>query len=168
MPDYDAVIEFFKKNQFYNFLKNSDRLLKPFKIGSLEAKVSPDCKEQSSSQLSSGQMQLGLGIGNMLVSASHKEYNHEKTVVDTEEKLDKLVEELKKQTIFSIDVETTGINPLECDLVGISIAYCNQIQTKNKRVKIDETQNDLVKSFYIPVFHLVGTQLDIETVQKKL
>lgn len=166
MPNYDAVIEFFKKNQFYNFLKNSDNILKPFKIGSLTAKVAPDCAPQEAN--SSGQMQLGLGISELLVTSSHKEYNHEKNIVDTEEKLEKLVLELKNQTIFSIDVETTGINPLECDLVGISIAYSEQIQTKNNRVKIDNSKNDLVKSFYIPVFHLVGQQLDIELVTEKL
>ncbi len=164
MPDYEAVIDFFKQNQFYNFLKNSDNLLKPFKIASLEAKTAPGCDEKAQS----GQMQLGLGIGEILVKASHKEYNHEKFIVDTEEKLDKLIEELNKQTVFSIDVETTGINPLECDLVGISIAYCNQIQTKNNRVKIDLSQSDFVKSFYIPVFHLVGQQLDLELVISKL
>jgi len=173
MPDYDAVIEFFKKNQFYNFLKNSDRLLKPFKIGSLEAKVAPHCGDGSvnsapASTQTLGQMQLGLGIGEMLVSASHKEYNHEKNIIDTEDKLDDLIIELEKQTIFSIDVETTGINPLECDLVGISIAYCEQIQTKNNRVKVDESKSDLVKSYYIPVFHLVGQQLDLEVVTQKL
>ena len=166
MPNYDAVIEFFKKNQFYNFLKNSDNILKPFKIGSLTAKVAPDCAPQEAN--SSGQMQLGLGISELLVTSSHKEYNHEKNIVDTEEKLEKLVLELKNQTIFSIDVETTGINPLECDLVGISIAYSEQIQTKNNRVKIDNSKNDLVKSFYIPVFHLVGQQLDLELVTEKL
>lgn len=166
MPNYDAVIEFFKKNQFYNFLKNSDNILKPFKIGSLTAKVAPDCAPQTTN--AGGQMQLGLGISEMLVSSSHKEYNHEKNIVDTEEKLEKLVSELKNQTIFSIDVETTGINPLECDLVGISIAYSEQIQTKNNRVKIDSSKNDLVKSFYIPVFHLVGQQLDLEVVIEKL
>lgn len=167
MPNYDAVIEFFKKNQFYNFLKNSDNILKPFKIGSLEAKVAPDCATKETAQ-TSGQMQLGLGIGDMLVTSSHKEYNHEKNIVDSEEKLTKLVNELKNQTIFSIDVETTGINPLECDLVGISIAYCEQIQTKNNRVKIDNAKSDLVKSYYIPVFHLVGQQLDLEVVAKHL
>ena len=167
MPDYEAVIEFFKKNQFYNFLKNSDNLLKPFKIGSLSAKVAIGCDEKPQS-VSTGQMQLGLGIGDMLVSASHKEYNHEKNIVDTEEKLEKLVEELQKQTVFSIDVETTGINPLECDLVGISIAYSEQIQIKNNRIKIESSKNDLVKSFYIPVFHLVGQQLDIDIVVEKL
>ena len=168
MPNYDAVIEFFKKNQFYNFLKNSDRLLKPFKIGSSQPKISPDCADKTDNVQSGGQLQLGFGIGDILVSSSHKEYRHEKTVVDTEEKLDKLVEELNKQTIFSIDVETTGINPLECDLVGISIAYCAQIQTKNNRVTIDNTKDDLVRSYYIPVFHLVGTQLELEIVQNKL
>ena len=166
MPNYDAVIEFFKKNQFYNFLKNSDNILKPFKIGSLTAKVAPDCAPQTTN--AGGQMQLGLGISEMLVSSSHKEYNHEKNIVDTEEKLEKLVSELNNQTIFSIDVETTGINPLECDLVGISIAYSEQIQTKNNRVKIDNSKSDLVKSFYIPVFHLVGQQLDLEVVTEKL
>ena len=166
MPNYDAVIEFFKKNQFYNFLKNSDNILKPFKIGSLTAKVAPDCAPQNANI--GGQMQLGLGISEMLVSTSHKEYNHEKNIVDTEEKLEKLVSELNNQTIFSIDVETTGINPLECDLVGISIAYSEQIQTKNNRVKIDNSKSDLVKSFYIPVFHLVGQQLDLEVITEKL
>ena len=167
MPNYDAVIEFFKKNQFYNFLKNSENVLKPFKIGSLKAKVAPDCAPTQ--QETTGQMQLGLlGISDMLVTASHKEYNHEKNIIDTEEKLTSFIDELKKQTIFSIDVETTGINPLECDLVGISIAYSEQIQAKNNRVKIDKTQNDLVKSFYIPVFHLVGQQLDLELITEKL
>ena len=168
MPDYDAVIDFFKQNQFYNFLKNADNLLKPFKVGSLTAKVAPDCASVTPLQEQEGQMQLGLGIGDMLVNSSKKEYNHEKKVIDTEEKLKELVEELKNQTIFSLDVETTGINPLECDLVGISLAYCEQIQTKNNRVKIDNSKNDLVKSFYIPVFHLTGEQLSLDVVSQYL
>lgn len=167
MPNYDAVIEFFKKNQFYNFLKNADNILKPFKIASLDAKTASHCLSEQNNVVS-GQMQLGLGIGDMLTVSSHKEYNHVKNIVDTEEKLDSLIEELKRNTIFSVDVETTGINPLECDLVGISIAVSEQIQMKNNRVKIDNSKDDLVKSFYIPVFHLVGKQLDIELVSEKL
>ena len=167
MPNYDAVIEFFKKNQFYNFLKNAENILKPFKIGVQQAKVSPDCAQETT-EPAQGQLQLGFGLNEMLVSSSHKEYNHEKTIVDTEEKLNNLVEELNKNTIFSLDVETTGINPLECDLVGISIAVCEQIQAKNNRVKVDETKKDLVKSYYIPVFHQVGQQLDLDTVRNKL
>ena len=161
MPDYNSVIEFFKKNQFYNFLKNADNILKPFKIGSLSVKAANTCNNQN-------QLQLGLGISEILVDSSHKEYNHEKNIVNTEEKLNTLIKELSSQTLFSIDVETTGINPIECDLVGISIAYSEQIQTKNNRIKIDKTKNDLVKSYYIPVFHQFGQQLDIEKVKEKL
>lgn len=166
MPNYDAVIDFFKQNQFYNFLKNSENILKPFKIGSFNPKVAPGCDIEVSEQ--NGQMQLGLGLGDMLIESSHKEYNHVKMVVDTEEKLNELVEELNNQTIFSLDVETTGINPLECDLVGISLAYSKQLYMKNNRVKINNSEDDTVKSYYIPIFHLVGQQLDIETVREKL
>lgn len=168
MPNYDAVIEFFKQNQFYNFLKNSENILRPFKIGFSSPKIAPDCMVDSEPEQNAGQMQLGLGLGDMLIESSHKEYNHTKTVVDTEEKLSDLVNELNNQTIFSLDVETTGINPLECDLVGISLSYCEQLYTKNNRVKIDNSKSDLVKSYYIPVFHLVGQQLDLELIKEKL
>lgn len=168
MPNYDAVIEFFKKNQFYNFLKNIDNILKPFKIGITEAKISPDCADKPQQTQTQGQLQLGLGIGDMLISSSKKEYKHEKNIIDTEEKLDNLIKELYENTLFSLDVETTGINPLECDLVGISIAVCKQIGAKNSRVKTDNSQDDIVKSFYIPVFHQFGQQLDIEIIREKL
>ena len=168
MPNYDAVIEFFKKNQFYNFLKNIDNILKPFKIGVTEAKISPDCADKPQQIQTQGQLQLGLGIGDMLISSSKKEYKHEKNIIDTEEKLDNLIKELYENTLFSLDVETTGINPLECDLVGISIAVCKQIGAKNSRVKTDNSQDDLVKSFYIPVFHQFGQQLDIDIIREKL
>ncbi len=165
MPDYDAVIEFFKKNQFYNFLKNSENILKPFKIASNEAKVAEGCDDKP---LPQGQLQLGFNMGEIISKTSHKEYNHKKNIVDSVDKLNSLVEKLNNCSIFSIDVETTGINPLECDLVGISIAISKQIQTKNNRVKIFENEDDLVESFYIPVFHQVGQQLDLEIVKEKL
>ncbi len=164
MPDYDAVIEFFKKNQFYKFLKNADNLLKPFKIASLEAE-NENCGDTKTAL---SQMRLNLGIGEMIAEASNKEYNHEKFIIDTEEKLDNLIKELNNQTIFSIDVETTGINPLECGLVGISLAYSNQILTANNRVKINENADDKVKSYYIPILHTAGKQLGLKIVQDKL
>jgi DNA polymerase I len=43
--------------------------------------------------------------------------------INTPEGLSQLVAELKQQTRFSIDTETTGIDPLRAQLVGISIAW---------------------------------------------
>lgn len=168
-PNVEEVIEFFKKNQLYSFLKNIDEILKPFKIEAPK-EISENPPNQISFMPTAGnsQLQLGLNFSSQLNTISKKEYSIEKTIIDTEEKLDELVEELKKQTIFSIDTETTSLDPLESDLVGISIAYNEQITVKNGRIKIQDNKNNVTKSFYIPLFHQVGEQLDLETVREKL
>ena len=51
----------------------------------------------------------------------------EKINVNTEELFNDLLKELKEQTIFSVDTETTSLSPIDTDLVGISIAYNPQI-----------------------------------------
>ncbi|MFI4910367.1 MAG: DNA polymerase I [Sedimentisphaeraceae bacterium JB056] len=49
--------------------------------------------------------------------------DHKYELINTKEKLDTFLEELRKQEIFAIDTETTSINSMEADLVGISISY---------------------------------------------
>lgn len=44
-------------------------------------------------------------------------------LIDTAEKFEKFFTELKKQKLFSIDTETTSINPMRAELVGISISW---------------------------------------------
>lgn len=44
-------------------------------------------------------------------------------LTDTKQKIDELAAKLKKQQIFAFDTETTGLNPLQDDLVGISISF---------------------------------------------
>ncbi len=56
-------------------------------------------------------------------------------IVETEDGLKALVQELKHSGIFAVDTETTGILPMQDDLVGISFA-------------IDATQ-----AYYIPIRH---------------
>jgi DNA polymerase-1 len=45
------------------------------------------------------------------------------TLVDTEEKLEKLTKQLQKQKEFVLDTETTGLNPIVARLVGLSISF---------------------------------------------
>ncbi len=71
-------------------------------------------------------------------------------IVDTKEKLDKLIDHLKKQKEFVIDLETTGLDALEAKLVGISIAWEKNI------------------GFYIPFGHLKGKQIDQQIIFAKL
>jgi len=44
-------------------------------------------------------------------------------LVDTQEKLDKLIKELKNQKGFAVDTETTSQKEVEADLLGISVSF---------------------------------------------
>ncbi len=71
----------------------------------------------------------------------------------TESDLDDLVGKLKQQTDFAVDTETSGLDPVTSDIVGISIAFQPH------------------EAYYIPVSHRyigVPEQLPLELVVSKL
>jgi DNA polymerase I len=70
--------------------------------------------------------------------------------ITTEEALDALVAELSKQLVFALDTETTSVDELEAQLVGISVAFREG------------------EAFYIPVAHENCVQLERDLVLKKL
>jgi DNA polymerase-1 len=72
------------------------------------------------------------------------------TVVDTEEKLALLLERIQATRTIAIDVETTSTDPIRAELVGIAISVSDH------------------ESFYIPVGHYEGTQLDTDLVRERL
>ena len=55
------------------------------------------------------------------VGRAHAEADY--TLVDTPEKLDVFIRELKKQDAFAFDTETTGLDPMRADLVGMSFSW---------------------------------------------
>jgi len=64
-------------------------------------------------------------------------------LIDNEEKFTNFYKKLKEQKIFTFDTETTSLNPLDCDLLGISFswkkgeAYYIKIETKKNSVASD-------------------------------
>jgi len=83
--------------------------------------------------------------------ASAKTLSHDYQLIDTQEKFDSFLTGLKKQKLVAVDTETTAINAMRADLVGISFAWQPQ------------------KAFYLPVKAPLGQKhLDITTVRKKL
>ena len=172
-PDVDKIVEFFKKNQLYSFLKNIDDILKPFSFDNLPCKVVIEDHEtvnnvSHDTTQKQGQLQLGFNFGAQLNDNAKKDYKIEKEVIDTEEKLQKLIENLSKQSIFSLDTETTSLDPMESDLVGISVGYNEQIIAENGKIKFNDTKADVTKTAYIPVFHQVGEQLELDYILEKL
>ena len=110
--------------------------------------------------------QQQLGLFNTVSQQESSLKNEKHTIVD-EKSFENLLTNLKKQTLIAVDTETTSVNALEADLVGISIAYNEKIQAKDSRVCVFEDMGQ-TKSFYIPVFHKVGEQLDMDYVLQKL
>ena len=164
------VMDFFKKNSFYNFLKNSDKIFSHFKLCATldfdpnERWPMPDnVGKQQQLSLSAPEVvgengQLGLFATE--VKKMRGAYNIERNLVDTEEKLNEMIKTLKTKSLISVDTETTGLNPLEDDIVGLSIAYNDQIISKNGRIKFDESKEDITVCYYVPLFHNYGEQVD--------
>ena len=72
-------------------------------------------------------------------------------LIDTRTKFNKFCSELKKQTIFAVDTETTALNPVRADLVGLSFSWQQH------------------QGYYIPVRAPLGQKhLDIGMVRQKI
>lgn len=125
--DIPAVEAFFRELEFRTLIPR------------LRTVVSP-LKHQETPQLSL----FGEEMKEIRLSTS---YTLDVKLIDTEEKLQQLVKDLSKTKLIAFDTETTSIDPLRADLVGISLA-----------VREGE-------GFYIPIGHKgEGNQLQVEKV----
>ena len=122
-PDEDKITELFAELEFRNLAK---RILgREIQIKAAPIKVQPG-----------GQMDL---FGNAVADATPQETEVEEEVfveiknlentkhdyhfVQTAEDRAKLIADLNKEKSFCFDTETTGLNPFEAEIVGMSIAY---------------------------------------------
>jgi len=70
--------------------------------------------------------------------------------VTKEQEFEKLINTLEKKSLISIDTETSSLNPIEADLVGISVCYSSN------------------QAYYIPLKHKIDKCLDKTLVLKKI
>jgi DNA polymerase-1 len=71
-------------------------------------------------------------------------------LVNTPDAFERLIDELSRQPEFAVDTETTGISPIDCDLVGVSVAW------------------EVGRAYYVPVRSVFGSALPLETVRARL
>lgn len=80
-----------------------------------------------------------------------KPYANRTVIVDSESVLDELIEKLCEADLIGLDTETTGVDPMSCDLVGISLAA------------------EPKTGYYIPVGHTTSDpQLSVDIIREKL
>jgi DNA polymerase-1 len=83
--------------------------------------------------------------------ASAKTVEHIYELIDTTEKLDRFLAQLRQQKRFAIDTETTSVDPMRADLVGLSFCW------------------EPGRAFYLPVRGPLGaTHLGLALVREKL
>lgn len=162
LPSIDEVTNFLQKMQFYSFIRGIDGILGSFDkdhvaVAQKESKEEVQEVEPQSVQTvvpsPSCQMQLGLFAQEVKQKINRDNVPFKMKAITTKEDLKELIEALKKQKMFALDTETTAINIQEAELVGISFAY-------------DGDSEPL--TYYIPLFHQIGEQLELEYVLNEL
>lgn len=171
LPSIDNVTNFLQKMQFYSFIKGIDAILGSFdKNKQAVAKTTSEVTETAEAPklfevktVNSCPMQLGFFAQEVKSKINKDNDDFEIKAITTKEELKELVEELNKQTLISLDTETTSVNIQEAELVGISIGYNSLYTASANQVKIEEGE-EKTKTFYIPLSHQIGEQLEINEV----
>jgi DNA polymerase-1 len=92
-----------------------------------------------------------LASRDLSVRTSAATLKHSYTLVDTAEKFAAFVAELRGQKLISVDTETTSVNAMRAELVGLSFCW------------------EVGRAFYLAVRAPLGSpHLDIETVRREL
>lgn len=147
LPDVAKVTEFLKKMQFYTFIKNINSILYSFD------KVEHSVHQETPQINSDGSLQLGFfsEVVNQEINKSSDFSVEKKCITDTND-LQKLVEDLKQQSLIAFKLYANIKNAVNSSLTGISIAYKKALSADD-RVLINSDDNSETKTFYIPLGH---------------
>lgn len=147
LPDVAKVTEFLKKMQFYTFIKNINSILYSFD------KVEHSVPQETPQINSDGSVQLGFfsEVVNQEINKSSDFSVEKKCITDTND-LQKLVEDLKQQSLIAFKLYANIKNAVNSSLTGISIAYKKALSADD-RVLINSDDNSETKTFYIPLGH---------------
>jgi len=134
--DFAAVEPFFQELEFRTLIKTVERLTGKETSASSSAASAPKPGQQISMFVDEPQVIYAPKIdSNIIVN-----------IVDTADKLTKIVKVLNTATVISFDTETTSTEEMRADIVGISLA-----------IKEGE-------GYYIPIGHKAGNNLTLEEV----
>ena len=140
-----AIEEFFKELEFRSLLKTLEKLT---------GQPTSDSASSASSPLNAtpkaGQQMSLFANEPQVIIAPKVESNITVNIVDTDKKLNDLVNTLNKSKLISFDTETTSTEEMQADIVGISLA-----------IKEGE-------GYYIPIGHNSGNNLPLKQVIEAL
>ena len=166
LPEIANVMGFFKKMQFYSFVKNIEKILCLFdkncdealiqqKLNEKQAQTEPSIVQfKQNDEDNNGSLQLGL-----FAAAPAKEVvqdnTYDKKIIETQEDFDELVEKLKEQDKFSFFFVADFNNASDINVAGLAICIKDEnltsyyIENKNHYIENlkDVFENENIKKY---------------------
>ncbi len=161
LPDLNSLIAFLKKLQFNTILRRLPIVLKPFNNGELVKVAVGDLPEDNyqekritpNKKIFAENRDLYPGKWDNDLDKEIKNLEIKPFIVLDELLLNSFINKLNSVTQYAIDLETTGLNTLICEIAGFAFAY---------------EENNEIKTFYIPVKHSNINTLALDLVINKL
>lgn len=170
MPDLEKLVEFLRSMEMNSFLKQLPTLLTPFNEG-ISPEISPALlspKRMEEQKKPPGQLALFTLPENNTEPFSNTNIELDAIIIKDEKTLDDLIKKLKDTGVFSIDAETTGLNTFTAKIVGLSFGINSAIKVENNKILKNDLDASKTETFYLPLAHSEGEQLDVNFVFNKL
>lgn len=152
IPKMDKLVDFLQKLEFNSFIKRLPTVLTLF-----NEKQAVNIKD-TQSLLVKHPKQMRLDVDPL---TELKKPDLDVNTIDSEKELEKLISELKNKKFICIDLETSSINTMICEIVGVGISWF-----QNEQSSLEKSEN--IKACYIPTGHNTGNQLKSDLVLKSL
>ncbi len=171
LPDIKKVAEFFRSQEFHSILKRLPKSLAPFNCGAepvIDTQLLTQPASQPAPAVDNAQavLQLAEGATGQLSIPFVQVFapsQLEPEVVRTVEEMEQLLSRLSRQTVLSVDLETTGAQSLNCDIVGYALSWSDSARM-GQGGKIEFGVSGPLNCVYIPVRHVNEDQLPAEYV----
>ncbi len=150
VPDTTALVSFLKDLEFISILKRLPAVLKPFNQGKLvkvdvgELVENPTIKQEIKQIQAPSLEDLEQPLEDLQIEPS---------IILNKTQFQNILQELKTTSVYSLDLETTGLNTLNCEIVGFALAYLQQ---------------GVLKSIYIPVITEGTLELGLNDITEGL
>ncbi len=162
LPDIEKVSAFMQKYQFNSLLKILPDVLSYCCSKGSEADKTPEEREKV-------QLQMKLNLETALEKIdTGRAFDVKTQIIDTEEKFAEFMGKLAVREVFSFDTETTSLDVFNAKLVGMSFGWNPHIKISENRLVMDEEDFDATETYYVPVGHNMGIQLDRSYVMDRL
>lgn len=199
MPDLGRVTDYFQRLNFKQLTTRVPKVLARFgsdivmpeapaagaaaknepvtaSESSPSSEPAPDSTVEKSSPMGvGGQLKLDFSSSTSVAVLNRPQVNiapmQEPTLITSEAEFEKLLAELKEQTVITVDLETTGLKSTDTEIVGWALAWDRAVTRSQKgRLAVDKEKSN-IKSAYIPVRHQITgerSQLAPDYVAAKL